>query len=105
MFQELFFDFAQGFDWRLQAWSLFSNHYHFSGFSPTTATSLSRILNEFHSASARELNRMDGEQGRQVWFQYWDTHLTIPGSYLARLRYVHENAVHHRVVEQATNYR
>jgi putative transposase len=105
MLQEMFFDFANRFDWLLQAWSLFPNHYHFVAFSERKPESLSRMLNEFHSASARELNRMEGLTGRKVWFQYWDTHLTIPGSYLARLRYVHENAVHHGVVARATNYR
>jgi putative transposase len=62
------------------------------------------MRNEFHSASARELNRLDGEVGRRVWFQFWDTQLTSAGSYMARLKYVQENPVHHAVVEQAMNY-
>jgi hypothetical protein len=51
------------------------------------------------------LNRIDGVSARRVWYQYWDTHLTIAGSYLARLKYVHENPVHHRIVDRAANYR
>ena|SRR5438132_10794645 len=104
MLQELFFATAERWRWSLQAWALFPNHYHFVGFSDD-AESLRKMLNEFHSTSARELNSLDGTRGRQVWFQYWDTHLTSAGSYLARLRYVHENAVHHGVVARASNYR
>jgi hypothetical protein len=39
-----------------------------------------------------------------VWFQSWDTQLTNEGSWLARLKYTHENAVHHGLVPQATHY-
>ena len=43
--------------------------------------------------------------GRQVWFNYWDTQLTFEKSYLARLSYVHQNAVKHGLVRQAHEYR
>jgi REP-associated tyrosine transposase len=102
--QESFFGFAEAFGWKLHAWSFFSNHYHFVGFAEQPQN-LSEMLNEFHSSTSRELNRIEGDAGRKIWFQFWDTHLTFPGSYLARLRYVHENAVHHRVVDRAANYR
>ena len=102
--QQSFFDFTERFGWHLHAWSFFPNHYHFVGFTPTSAETLSRMLNEFHSATARELNRMEGTPGRKIWFQFWDTQLTITGSYLARLKYVTENPVHHRIVERATSY-
>jgi REP-associated tyrosine transposase len=105
MLQEIFFDCAKRLEWRLQAWSFFPNHYHFVAFSPENATTLAKLINEFHSATARELNRTERQVGHRVWYQYWDTHLTIAGSYLARLRYVHENAVHHGIVQRATNYR
>jgi putative transposase len=57
-----------------------------------------------HTASAREINQLDGTTGRKVWFQYWDTCLTIEKSYLARLNYVHNNAVHHKLVSVAEQY-
>ena len=58
------------------------------------------MISELHSISARELNA-----GRKIWYQYWDKHLTFENSHLARLNYVHQNPVHHRLVMQATNYR
>ncbi|HEY6138927.1 MAG TPA: transposase [Thermoanaerobaculia bacterium] len=101
---ERFFGFARRYDWRLQAWAFFPNHYHFIAIA-NHANSLTRLIGDFHSATAREVNRIDGTPGRKVWFQFWETHITNPGSYLARLKYVHENPVHHQIVDRAENYR
>jgi hypothetical protein len=40
----------------------------------------------------------------RVWYQYWDKTLTIESSWLARLKYTYENAVHHRLVRDAKDY-
>ena len=50
------------------------------------------------------MTRSRGARGRHVWFQYWDKTLTFEPSWLARLRYTHENAVHHGIVRVATEY-
>jgi len=34
----------------------------------------------------------------------WDTHITFERSYYVRLAYVHKNAVHHGLVQEATAY-
>lgn len=52
----------------------------------------------------KEINRQDETPGRKVWFQYWDSHLTYPQSYLARLNYVHCNAVKHGLVREPALY-
>jgi putative transposase len=80
---------ARHYGWQLEAWAMFSNHYHFIG-RPDGA--------------AREVNRLDEQQGRQVWHNYWESHLTFERSYLARLNYVHQNAVHHGLVAVANQY-
>jgi putative transposase len=54
---------------------------------------------------ARWINRLDGTPGRMVWHNYWETRLTYQRSYLARLNYVHQNAVLHRLVAVANQYR
>jgi putative transposase len=72
--------------------------------SPPNADSLVLFLKKLHSDVAIEANRWDGTPGRQVWFQYRDTHLTFPKSYYARLNYVHTNAVHHRLVAEPSLY-
>ncbi|MFP5246023.1 MAG: transposase [Thermoanaerobaculia bacterium] len=98
------FTIARKHDCRLQAWSLFSNHYHLV-IATDDGDALRRMLKAFHLNSAIDLNRRDGARGRSVWFQYRDTQLTYEASWLARLRYTHENAVHHRLVADAQNYR
>ena len=39
------------------------------------------------------LNRIDDTPGRRVMYKFWDTRLTFEKSWLARLNYVHQNAV------------
>jgi len=95
---------AQHFGWRLQAWAVMTNHYHFVAYAPEDATKLRRMLQATHSLTARAVNQEDGKPGRKVWFQYWDTRLTHQSSYLARLRYVHTNPVKHGVARDAENY-
>ena len=107
-FLDLLFQYAGKFGWRLQAWAVLSNHYHWVGLSPETADdalSLKTMTARLHERSTKRLNSEDGVKGRRVWFNYWDTHITYPASYYARLKYVHDNPVHHGVVENAVNYR
>lgn len=66
--------------------------------------SLRAMLAKLHMLSAKAVNQMDDAPGRKVWFQYWDSLITYERSYLARLQYVHQNAVHHRIVEKAEEY-
>jgi len=95
---------ARKHGWHLQAWAVFSNHYHFVGVAPVEPSSLRTLVRQLHSISAREINRRDSVQQRQVFFQYRDTHLSFERSYLARLNYVNQNAVHHRLVATASEY-
>jgi putative transposase len=104
LLQKELFASVEAYGWDLQAWALFSNHHHFIAQAPTDATSLRSMLRRFHSATSREINRIDKQPGRQVWFQFWDTCLTYEVSYYARLNYVHNNAVHHGLVTDAVQY-
>jgi putative transposase len=82
--------------WQVEAWAVFSNHYHFVAHSPEAGgASLTEALRELHTKTAMWVNRLDGEAGRKVWHNFWDTRLTFQESYLARLNYVHQNAVRH----------
>jgi len=104
LLQNILLQTLQEFGWQPQAWAVMANHYHFIAYCQDTPQSLPAALNKVHSCSSRELNGLDGMQNRRVWYQYWDTHLTYRTSYFARLRYVHENAVHHGLVNEATRY-
>jgi putative transposase len=98
---------AQDFGWRLEAWAVFSNHYHFVAHSPSEAedaTNLSKMLGVLHTKTGSWLNRLDRTAGRKVWHNFWDTKLTYQKSYLARLNYVHQNPVKHGLAPVANQY-
>ena len=96
---------AKEFRWDLEAWVVFSNHYHFVANSRAESASLDIFLKQLHAETALEINGREHQRGRQVWFNYWDTQLTYEKSYLARLNYVHQNAVRHGLVPVANQYR
>jgi putative transposase len=99
----LLLELAEKQEWRLHAWAVFPNHYHFVGESGD-ASRLKEFVQELHSRSAKAINREDGCEGRKVWFSYWDSRITFHKSFLARLNYVHQNAVRHRLVLMASAY-
>ena len=96
---------ALDYKWNLEAWAIFSNHYHFIAQSPEDPSTLKKFVTHFHSITARLLNTQQNTPGRQVWYQYWDTRLTYQNSYLARLNYVMQNPVRHKIVESAETYK
>ena len=107
-FENLLFKYADKFGWQLQAWAVMNNHYHWVGFSPQNdpdACSLRLMLSQLHEVSAKRLNKMDNAKSRRVWYNYWESHITFEKSYYPRLKYVHNNPVHHGLVACASNYR
>ncbi len=98
---------AGDFGWQLEAWAVFSNHYHFVGHSPPKppgAESLSGMLGLLHEKTAKWVNRQDGRPGRKVWHNFRETRLTYQKSYLTRLNYAHQNPVKHCLVPVANLY-
>jgi len=98
---------AREFGWALEAWAVFSNHYHFVGHSPVGvdgAESLAPMLGRLHEKTAKWVDRLDGEARRHVWHNFRETRLTYQRSYLARLNYVHQNPVRHGLVAVARQY-
>jgi len=96
---------AEEFGWLLQAWAVMSNHYHFVATSPCEPESLRDLVRKLHAVTGRRVNELDGAAGRRVWYQFYDNHITYERSYFARLKYVHENPVHHGLAAAASNYR
>jgi len=104
-FCDLFIAGAEKHGWKLQAWAVLSNHYHFVAHTPDDGKqSLSTWLGDLHRDTAVFLNQLDATPGRQVWHNYFDTPLTYQKSYYARLNYVQNNPVKHGLVHSATDY-
>jgi len=60
---------------------------------------LGQLIQKLHSSTTREINRRNpSENQKRLWQNYRETLLTHQASYLARLHYVHQNAVHHKLV-------
>ena len=95
---------ARQYGWQLEAWAVFANHYHFVARGNPDSTNLGEFLWRLHGVSAREQNLRDGVRDRRVWHNFWDTRLTYQHSYMARLHYVHQNAVKHGLVPVANQY-
>lgn len=98
---------AHDFAWQLEAWAIFSNHYHFVAHSPASedgTQSLAKMLGTLHEKTTKWLNRIEKAAGRQVWHNFRQTRLTYEKSYLARLNYVHQNPVKHGLIPVANRY-
>src|SRR2546426_5598064 len=63
--QENLVTLAKQYDWQLQAWAIFSNHYHFVALSPLNPSSLRGMISHLHSISAQEANQQDNAAGRK----------------------------------------
>lgn len=97
---------ARDHGWRLEAWAVFSNHYHWIGQAPEHpgASGLAEMIAATHRESATFVNELDETPGRQVWHNYYETTLSFQRSYLARLHYVSQNPVKHGLVLKAEDY-
>jgi putative transposase len=98
---------AHDYGWQLEAWAVFSNHYHFVAHSPaqeSTAQSLKPMLKTLHTRTAGWVKRSDRVPERQVWFNFRENNLTYLNSYFARLNYTHQNPVRHGLVHVANQF-
>ena len=104
LLERMLLSLAKARGWQLEAWAVFANHYHVVARGCPDSVPMREFLQELHSRSAIALNEFDGVTGRTVWYNFRDTRLTYQHSYLARLNYVHQNAVKHRLVSVANQY-
>lgn len=95
---------AEKYQWKLQAWAVLGNHYHFIAQSSEHPENLSAFISNLHIETAKYINKQDNQLNRQVWWQFWDSCITYQYSYLARLNYVNHNPVKHGLVKEASQY-
>ncbi|MDP1546755.1 MAG: transposase [Anaerolineales bacterium] len=81
----------------LAAWTILQNHYHIL-FMPAAGRDLSAFMKRLHGITSRQLNLLDNQQGRKVWYSYWDTCIRGEHDFWTRLNYIHYNPVKHGYV-------
>ena len=108
-FEKTLLQIAEDNGWKIEAWAILSNHYHFVAHvqqGTDGAESIRKAVKKLHSLTTKELNNREGITGRtRLWQNFRETHLTHQASYLARLNYVHQNAVHHGLVVRASDWK
>jgi putative transposase len=78
-------------------WVVLPNHYHLLLHCDPLAR-VAEPLRRSHARTARDINRDDGVQGRQVWYRYSDRQIRNAAHYFTTLNYIHYNPVKHRHV-------
>jgi len=57
---------AKAFGWHIEAWAIFSNHYHFVGHASEQSRPLRAFIKSLHAQTSQDINLLDAIVGRQV---------------------------------------
>lgn len=57
---------AKEYGWPLEAWAVFSNHYHFIAHATSGCRPLDEMIKHLHGESATEVNQLDRAPARKV---------------------------------------
>lgn len=102
--QKILIDLTLEFKWELQAWSIFSNHYHIL-ISSKIPENLDRFIESFHNKTTEILNSFDSTEKRKVWAQYSVNRIVMQASHYAFLNFIHYNSIKHGLGPNAATYR
>ena len=75
-------------------WVVLPNHYHLV-VQCRPLSAISQPLRRVHARTARELNRREGQMGRQVWYRFSDRKMRNERHYYTTLNYIHYNPTKH----------
>ncbi len=84
-------------------WVILPNHYHLLVQCSPLAI-VSEPLRRAHARTARELNRRDSVEGRQVWYRFSDRLIRDERHYYTTLNYIHYNPIKHGYVKKALDW-
>ncbi|MBI4713197.1 MAG: transposase [Planctomycetes bacterium] len=90
-------------EYLLHGWVILDNHIHLL-VRTKEGIRLSKFIARITAKSAIELNKLDNQVGRKVWYQYWDRCLRDEKDFYIRLNYIHYNPVKHNYVTQPELY-
>ena len=80
------------------AWIILSNHYHLL-FKAKKGKDLRLFISSLGSLSSKDLNRLDNQKGRNIWFQYWDYCPRNEKDFYQHFNYIHHNLVKHQYLK------
>ena len=81
------------------AWCILPNHYHLL-IRTDNIKRLRKELGQYHGRSSRSWNKEDNQQGRKVWFNFFDRNMKSANHFWATLNYINNNAVKHGFVDR-----
>jgi len=84
-------------------WVVLPNHYHLLVQCNPLAI-ISEPLRRVHARTARELNRREDVEGRQVWYRFSDRLIRDERHYYTTLNYIHYNPIKHGYVKKALDW-
>ena len=92
-------DICQTLDIKIFAWCILPNHYHILVRTDDIKL-LRKELGKFHGRSARRWNQEDNQQGRKVWYNFFDRDMKSNRHFWASLNYIQHNPVHHNYTKK-----
>ena len=94
------------FNWIIEDWVILDNHIHLMADAPENASTLSKVMANFHRFTANWLSKNNIKKVKVKYFHnYWDTCITFESSYIARLNYIWYNPVKHGYVKHAQDWK
>jgi putative transposase len=81
----------------LRAWVVMTNHYHVL-LHTKDFEQIGKAIKRVHGPTAVAWNRVDGAQGRKIWYRYADRAIRSEAHYYTTLNYIHFNPCRHNEV-------
>ncbi len=103
MLVDLFFTTLADYRYRLFAWVVLDNHYHFL-FKTRVGDTLPQMMKQLHANSREALARLDTQKRKVAFYNYWDSCLRNRNEFFCYFNYVHLNPVKHGYVQQMSDY-
>jgi len=104
LFENLLMKGAEKYLSELYAWTILDNHTHL-----LIKTLLSKLMPKFFNfvegKSSIELNKIENQLGRKIWYQYLDRCIRNEADFYRHLNYIHHNCIKHKCSTAMENYK
>jgi len=104
IFLNIFKKLLKKYQYSCQAWIILNNHYHLM-LKVSKAENLKMFIKDLHSLTAKEINKLDGQKRRKIWWNYWDKCIRNRKDFWTHVNYIHHNPVKHGYVKEMNKYK